>query len=215
MSRWTFQPVDKKMNVRSDSNYKTNWFIRLRVIALLLAALLFTNLSLPAQNENAYVCTKGKIHFFSAAFTGDIEATSDLAICVINTKTNKVFAKVRQATFSFKQKLMQEHFNENYMETDKFPYAILDMAIAEKPDYSKDGTFDITLKGTLEMHGAKVAREISGKLVIKNGQPVSATAMFYVKLADHKIKIPNIVGATVADQVKVDVEFSFEKYKGD
>jgi len=179
-----------------------------------LVCLLFAAPNLWAQYENAYVCTNGKIHFFSAALTGDIEARSNSAVCVINTKTNKVFAKVRQTSFNFREKLMQEHFNENYMETDKFPYATLDMSIVERPDYSKDGTFDITLKGTLEMHGVKVVREIKGTLVIKNGEPVSATATFTAKLSEYKIKIPNILGANITDQVKVDVEFAFDKYRG-
>src|SRR5687768_9627466 len=76
---------------------------------------------------NTYVCTKGKIHFFSATKLEDIEATSSNAICVLNTQTRKVYTKVEQTTFRFPDKLMQEHYNENYMESDKYPSAILDM----------------------------------------------------------------------------------------
>jgi hypothetical protein len=181
------------------------------LLALLMAGFLFSN----AQEDkyaDAYACQKGMIHFFSATAMENIDATSNSAICVLNTKTKKVFCKVKQSGFTFKDKLMQEHFNENYMESEKFPTAQLDMVIVEDLDFTKDGTYDITLKGTLEMHGVKKEREIKGKLTIKNGQPVSATAVFMVKLADHNIKIPSVVGANIAEDVKTNVEFAFEKF---
>ncbi|MDB5282162.1 MAG: YceI family protein [Bacteroidota bacterium] len=181
-------------------------------ISLFLLGLIFVSGTVSAQEENAYVCTKGKIHFFSGTAMEDIEATSNSAVCVFNTQTKKIFAKIQQSSFVFKDKLMQEHFNENYMESEKYPYGVLDM-LMDNVDLSKDGTFDVVLKGTLEMHGVKYPREIKAKLVIKNGQPVNATAVFTVKLADHKIKIPSIVGANIAEEMKVDIDFNFEKYK--
>ena len=120
---------------------------------------------------------------------------------------------MQQTSFTFKDKLMQEHFNENYMETDKFPSAVLDMMIAENLDFTKDGVYDITLKGTLEMHGVKQEREIKGKLTIANGAPVKAAAVFDVKLADHGIKIPKAVTMNIAEVIKTDVEFVLEKYQ--
>ena len=62
---------------------------------------------------------KGKIHFYSGTIMENIEATNMGALCVLNTGTKKVSAKVKQTDFTFKDKLMQEHFNENYMETGK------------------------------------------------------------------------------------------------
>ena len=108
---------------------------------------------------------------------------------------------------------MQEHFNENYLESDEFPTAVLDMVIAENLDFTKDGSYDVTLTGTLDMHGVKQPREIKGKLTIKNGAPVNATADFEVKLVDHKIKIPKAVIMNIAEKIKVDVDFTFEKYQ--
>lgn len=161
----------------------------------------------------AFVCTKGKIHFFSSSPLEDIEAVSNNAVCVINTQSKKVIAKVTMTSFAFKDRLMQEHFNENYMESDKYPSAILDMMIADDIDFTKDGTYDIILKGTLEMHGVKQQREIKGKLSIKDGAPVSASADFMVKLVDHKIKIPKAVMMNIAEDIKVDVSFALEKYQ--
>ena len=182
---------------------------------LLSIFLLAVVLQLSAQEKynNTYACTKGKIHFFSASPLEDIEATSNTAGCAFNTQTKKVFVKIQQTSFVFKDKLMQEHFNENYMESEQYPSSMLDMVIVETIDYTKDGVYDVTLKGTLEMHGVKQEREIKGKLTVKNGEPVLATAVFDVKLVDHKIKIPKAVMMNIAEMIKVDVEFVLEKYE--
>lgn len=185
---------------------------RLFSLTLLLLSGSLLTFAQDDKYADTYACQKGMVHFFSATAMENIDATTNSAICVLNTKTKKVFCKLKQSSFTFKDKLMREHFNENYMESDKFPVAQLDMVIVEDIDFTKDGTYDITLKGTLEMHGVKKEREIKGKLIIKNGQPVSATAEFMVKLADHGIKIPSIVGANIAEDVKTNVEFAFEKF---
>src|SRR4051812_26969422 len=71
---------------------------------------------------NTYASNDGKLHFFASTPLEDIEATSNKGVCVINTETKKVYAKVAMTSFNFPKKLMQEHFNENYMESEKYPY---------------------------------------------------------------------------------------------
>lgn len=180
-------------------------------VLLLLASLVST-----AQKDNkydkAYVCTKGKVHFFASTPFEDVEATSTTAVCVLNTETQKVSAKVQMASFVFPKALMQEHFNENYIESDRYPFAVLDGVITDNIDFTKDGTYNVNIKATFEVHGVKKARDIKGVVVIKNGQPYSATASFDVALVDHNIKIPTAVIAKIAEVVKVDVTFMFEKY---
>jgi polyisoprenoid-binding protein YceI len=181
------------------------------IFVLLLA--LSTQIFAQADKSGVYFTKKGKIHFFSASPLEDIEASSTETAVVLNTADKSVSAKINQTSFVFKDKLMQEHFNENYMETDKYPFSVLSMVIVENIDFTKDGTYDVTLKGTLDMHGVKQAREIKGKLTIKNGAPVRATATFIVKLVDHKIKIPKAVVMNIAEEIKVDVDFTLEKYQ--
>src|SRR5258705_11621009 len=119
---------------------------------LIIASLLLMVVFAGAQDKhaNTYVCTKGNIKFFSKSPLEDIEAVSNNGICVLNTQSKKVSAKIAMSSFDFEKKLMQEHFNENYIESDKFPSAILDMAIVEDLDYTKDGVYDVTLKGSFE-----------------------------------------------------------------
>jgi polyisoprenoid-binding protein YceI len=182
---------------------------------VLLFCLVALTLCTTAQTDRSgvYICKKGKIHFFSSSPLEDIEATSNDAALVLNTADKSVSAKISQNSFVFKDKLMQEHFNENYMESDKYPLSLLKMVIVENIDFAKDGVYDVTLKGSLEMHGVKQDREIKGKLTIKNGAPVRATAAFEVKLVDHKIKIPKAVVMNIAEVIKVDVDFALEKYQ--
>ena len=160
-----------------------------------------------------FVAKAGKAHFFSATSMENIEATTTSAVCALNTSNKKIVVKIRNTSFKFKDGLMQEHFNENYMESDKYEYSSLDGAIVENIDFTKDGVYDVTIKGTLDIHGTKVDREIKGKLTIKNGAPVNGAAKFDVRLADHKIKIPSLLGANIAEVIPVDVDFNFEKYE--
>ena len=160
-----------------------------------------------------FVAKTGKAHFFSASSMENIEATSTTAVCALNTTTKKIVVKIRNTSFKFKDGLMQEHFNENYMESDKHEFSTLDGLIVETIDFTKDGEYDVTIKGILDIHGVKVDREIKGKLTIKNGVPVNGTAKFDVKLTDHKIKIPSMLGSNIAEVITVDVDFNFEKYE--
>jgi hypothetical protein len=176
---------------------------------LILAAIFFSL----AANAQQYLAKVGKAHFFSATSMENIEATSNVAVCFLNTTTKTVSVRIKNKSFKFKDGLMQDHFNENYMESDKYEYSKLDGAIVENIDFTKDGTYDVSVKGTVDIHGVKLDREIKAKLIIKNGVPVNATAKFDVKLGDHKIKIPSLLGANIAENITVDVDFNFEKYE--
>ena len=168
------------------------------------------SLMLSAQE---YVDRKGTVHFLSKATVEDIEATTHSAGCAFNTTSKRVVAKIPITSFTFKDKLMQEHFNENYLESDKYPTATLNGTIVENIDFTKDGVYDITIKGTFDIHNVKVDKEIKGKLTVKNGVPASGTAAFIVILAEHKVKIPSLLGSNISESVNVDVAINFEKYE--
>ncbi len=163
--------------------------------------------------DNTFATTSGKVHFFSKAPLEDIEAVTQKAIGVFDTKTKKVQAKIPVSSFEFKQKLMQEHFNENYLESDKYPYANLDGVVAEEIDYSNDGVKEVTVKGDLTVHGVKKPRDIKVKITVKDGVPVNVTGEFDIKLIDHKIKIPKAVILNIAEVIKVDLNFDLVKYE--
>lgn len=177
---------------------------------IIILATVLLSMSASAQQ---FVAKTGKVHFFSATAMENIGATTSSAVCAFNTTNKKVIVKIKNTTFKFKDGLMEEHFNENYMESEKYQFSSLDGVIQENIDFAKDGVYDVTIKGTFEIHGVKQEKDVKGKLTIKNGVPVNATAKFEVKLADYKIKIPSLLGANIAENVTVDVDFNFEKYE--
>jgi polyisoprenoid-binding protein YceI len=164
------------------------------------------------KDANTYVSENGKAHFFSSTPVQNIEATSSTAVCVLNTQTKKISAKIQMSSFQFKWGKMQEDFNESYAESTKYPYAELEAVITNSPSFKKDGTYDVTLKGTMQIRDAKKDIVIKGKLTVKNGQPSNAQAKFDIALADYNFKIPTIVVAKIAKVVSVDVNFDFKKY---
>lgn len=185
-----------------------------RAVALLLGLFSFViTIAQDSKYASTFVCTNGKTHFFSSTPVENIDAVTEKSFCIVNTDSRKVTAKIPIRSFKFKKDLMEQHFNENYMETDKFPYAMLDAFITDSIDFTKDGEYDVNLKGAITIHGVKQERTIPGKVTIKNGLLHKATSVFMVKLADHNIKIPKIVFANIAEDIKIDLEYIFERYK--
>ncbi|WP_316825825.1 YceI family protein [Pedobacter miscanthi] len=150
--------------------------------------------------------------FFSTTPIEDIDAQSKTGASAINTKTNDIIFKINNTSFQFKKKLMQEHFNENYMESDKFPTSDFKGKIVEQIDFSKPGTYPITVKGNLQIHGITKEYTAKGSLVI-TADEAKATSAFNVKLADHDIKIPTIVFKQIAETVQVKMTAIYQPKK--
>ncbi len=153
-----------------------------------------------------YSTSTGKVSFFSKTPVEDIEALSSTVVTLLNTKTGDVVMKIANTSFIFPNKLMQEHFNEKYMESELYPNSTFAGKINETIDYTKDGSYDVTVTGKLNIHGVEQLRTIRGKVIIKGGT-IQLLSDFMVKNADHKIKIPELVMAKIAEElaVKVDV----------
>lgn len=164
-----------------------------------------------------YFTKTGKINFdaTTASSPEKIEGVNRTATCVVDTKTGNLQFALLMKGFEFERALMEEHFNENYVESHKFPKAEFKGAISdnEAVNYSKDGTYTIKVKGKLTMHGETKDVETDGKLVIQNGK-ITATADFNVLLADFKVSIPGLVADKVAKTAKISVTCSLEPLKG-
>jgi polyisoprenoid-binding protein YceI len=166
--------------------------------------ILLTAISLSVNAQDVYLDTKGTTSFFASTPLEDIDATSDQTVGAINAKTKDVYFKVKMETFVFRRSLMQEHFNENYMESEKYPYGTFKGTIDQDIDLTKDGTYQVTVTGDLTVHGVAQHRTIPGTLVIK-GKSIDVTTEFDVKVADHKIDIPTVVAQKIAEVVKVKI----------
>jgi polyisoprenoid-binding protein YceI len=108
---------------------------------------------------------------------------------------------------------MQEHFNEKYVESDKFPKAQFKGSFTSEKaiDLSKDGEYNVTVKGTMSLHGVDKPVETKGTFTVKGGK-LSGKAEFNLKLADYGIVIPGVVKDNIAEVVKVTVDAQYEPY---
>ncbi|HVB03208.1 MAG TPA: YceI family protein [Chitinophagaceae bacterium] len=171
-----------------------------------LIGVLLSGLSLAAagQNKDVWITRNAQLGFFSSGPIENISATSNQAVSAMNIKTGEVFFKVLISTFQFRNSLMQEHFNEDYLQSDKYPYAQFKGTIVDIPDLSKDGTFPVTIQGQLTIHNVTRAYTVKGNLEVKGGK-ITASTKFDVRLSDHDITIPRLVIENIAEVVQVTV----------
>jgi len=178
-------------------------------IKFLIAAILLSS-SLFAQDK--YFTKTGKISFFSKAIIENIEAHNRSVTCVLDTKTGNVQFSVPIKGFEFERALMQEHFNENYLESDKFPRGEFKGQIVNNSeiDYTKDGVFQGKVKGKLTIHGQTNDIESDGKIT-KEGNKIVIFSEFNVRLPDYKIKNEKL--QNISNNIKVTVNCSLEPLK--
>jgi polyisoprenoid-binding protein YceI len=149
------------------------------------------------------------LSFFSEAPIENIKAESNTGVSALNLSTETIYFKVAMRSFEFKKSLMQEHFNENYMESSKYPSAEFNGKIIEQVDLTKDGTYPVIVQGELNIHGVKKNYNVNAELKVKGGE-IYANSTFPVKLADHEIKIPRLVIKNIAEVVQVTVSAHYK-----
>lgn len=154
---------------------------------------------------NLFHATEGKISFRSDAPMEMIKASSNSLVGLIDTAKKNFSFKVGISSFEgFNSKTQREHFNENYMQTEKYPEASFKGKIIEDLSFSKDGTFTVRAKGMLYIHGVEKERIIKSELTIKNNV-ITLRSNFTVLLSDHNIPIPKVVYQKLANEIKVEV----------
>lgn len=171
-------------------------------------ALLIISMSVYGQK---YFTKTGGISFFSATPIENIEAKSHTASTVIDFESGKVQWSVLIKTFEFEKALMQEHFNENYMESSKYPKANFKGQIVNLSEINlkKDGNYTVDIEGELEIHG--VTKDVKSKamFVITNGIVV-ASSNFKVFVADYNIEIPSVVKDNIAKEIEISIKANYE-----
>lgn len=175
-----------------------------RIINRILLGSLFLLVQLSADAQS-YIGKNVKVRLFSSTPVEDIRAVNVKAAAVLVSGTREIVVQVPIKGFEFDRKLMQEHFNENYMESDKYPSAKFKGIIDQQIDFTKDGTYDVTVKGVLSVHGVDKPRSITGKLII-NGGVLQIGTEFKVACEDHRIKIPTLIITKVAEVINIKVD---------
>ena len=158
-----------------------------------------------------YVCENGKARCYSETPVENIEGISNSVISVVSILNNQVQYKIPMTSFVFKWSLMQDHFNENYVESGKYPNAIFKGKINESIDWTKDGTYDITATGVLSIHGVDKTITEKGILIISKGT-FTIKNSFSILLSDYKVEIPNLVKDKIRERQDVTVECTYKPY---
>ncbi len=163
------------------------------------------------MSQTKYITKNGHINFFSHAPIEDISADNHAVGSIIDPGTGEVVFTLRMTGFEFEKKLMQQHFNENYVESEKFPTSTFKGAITnnDKIDYSKPGTFSVNVKGDLTIHGITKTIQTPGTIEV-TGIGLRASSKFIVKPADFDIKIPGIMRNKIAEEIEVTVRMDYE-----
>jgi polyisoprenoid-binding protein YceI len=155
-----------------------------------------------------YVVDKSLISFYSHAAIEDISADNKKASGIFNSATGDIVFSIPIGEFQFKKSLMQEHFNEKYMESDKYPKSTFQGKV-EGYDASSDKSQQVKANGKLTIHGVIQEVEIPGTIE-KQKDKLAMKAKFIVKLVDYKIEIPQLLWQNIAEQVEVTVDFTFK-----
>lgn len=177
----------------------------------IMPAFLVICLCASAQNR-LYSVKNSEFSFFSKAPLEDIEARNTKASSIINTSNRELVVRIPITQFQFNNKLMQQHFNENYLESEKFPNATFKGKINEMIDFSKSGVYEVSASGTLNIHGVDQERTIKGKLIVAENT-LNLDARFDVMLIDHKIDIPKLVFMKIAEKIAVGASINYIPYK--
>lgn len=167
-----------------------------------------------AVSAQKYFTRDAKIKFNSEASVEKIEAVNKSATVVLDTKTGAMEWKVLIKSFLFEKALMQEHFNENYLESDKYPNSTFKGTIVNLADvkFGTDGTYKVKVKGTMTMHGVSKEIEVPGVLVIAGGA-VKLRADFMIKCSDYNVKIEATKLNTISNDIKIVVDATLSLLK--
>lgn len=157
-------------------------------------------------SQNLFVVTEGSVKFTSDAPLEMIQADTEDIQGVLKPAERSFAFRVKMSTFrGFNSSLQRTHFNENYLETEKYPYTIFEGKIIEDVSLYSPGNYNVRGKGSFICHGEERERIIKSKMDVKPDK-ISITTEFTVLLADHNIKIPSVVSQKLAEEVAVHVE---------
>lgn len=180
----------------------------MKKIFLLTSAFILMAFIAEAQIYMGKTC---EISFFSDGPIEDIAAKNTTAKPILNTTTNDIAIKITIKGFDFDKELMEEHFNEKYLESDKYPYATFSGKINEKVDYKTDGVTKVTVTGKLNIHNVEQVRTIDGTITVKGGE-IQLDCKFIVAMKDHKVEIPTLVAQNIAETVEVTIKSTLTEY---
>jgi polyisoprenoid-binding protein YceI len=179
---------------------------------ILFAIVLLT--AFAASGQTKFFTKKGKVSFDATAAKSpeQIRAINENAISVIDINSGAMEFMVSMTAFNFEKALMQEHFNENYVESEKYPKANFKGTVTniKEVNLSKDGVYPVNVKGNMTLHGVTKEVTATGSLTTKGGSIVSGKSEFKILFSDFNIEIPKVVTDKLANEAKIKVDVNYE-----
>ncbi|CAG5071614.1 hypothetical protein DYBT9623_03608 [Dyadobacter sp. CECT 9623] len=179
------------------------YFVRLVLVTMLATTLSFVQV---LAQGNKFSTTSGVTRFSSETPLENINAENKKSQVILNSANGEIAIRMNMREFVFPNKLMQEHFNENYIESDKYPTATFSGKMDNAPDFSKDGQYDVSAKGKFTVHGVTKERTLKGKLKVE-GEKITLSSNFEVPLTDHNIEVPQVVFVKIAQVIQVKADY--------
>jgi polyisoprenoid-binding protein YceI len=182
---------------------------RHRTIIGLLTLSMFCAVRVSAQER--YFTKTGRVNFDASGNMEKVVAVNKTVTAVFDKGTGALQFAVQMKGFEFPKALMQEHFNENYVESSKYPKAEFKGSIAQPSqiDLAKDGSYAVNVTGKMMLHGVTKDVSAPGNIVVKNGKP-SLQSDFTITLKDYNISIPSLVSDKISPTAKVSVNCALE-----
>ena len=162
--------------------------------------------------QDIFITRQGQVSFFGKTPMENIDAVNNEVSSVFNIQTGEIGFAILIKGFHFERALMEEHFNENYMESDKIPKCSFKGKISNLAavNFSKDGSYGVTVEGEMTVHGVTQKITVPGTVIIKMGLP-QVQAKFKLAPKDYNIKIPSLVADKIAESMNVSVDCKYEK----
>jgi polyisoprenoid-binding protein YceI len=168
-------------------------------------------LLIPIYSKGLYFTRSGFVSFFSTTPIEDIKAENQQVTCVLDMETGKTSFRIPIRGFVFPNALMQEHFNENYLESEKYPNALFNGKIENWKDISiTSQPQKVAISGEMTIHGVTKNVKETG-IIYQSKQKINGKATFKVMLKDYDIKIPKIVIKKIAESVDIKMNLELKK----
>jgi len=176
-----------------------------RILVLIVITFVFL-----ATNAQKYMTRNGYIGFYSHTPIEDIKADNNQVASILDISTGEIVFQVLIKSFHFERALMEEHFNENYLESEKFPKSTFKGKIVNisEVDFSKPGKYDVSVEGDLYIHDVTNKITVRGTLEIVSGG-INANSKFNLTPEDYKINIPGVVRDNIAKTIEVTVTLTY------
>lgn len=173
------------------------------------AAMIILTLTGNVVGQGKYLTNSGTIVFYSHTAIEDITAENNEVASVIDSENGDLAVIVQITAFEFEKKKMQEHFNENYMESELFPKATFKGSILNNQDveYTSPGVYDVQVEGDLTIHGVTNQVSAKGTVEVRTGEIIAKTK-FMLNPEDYGIKIPRVVRKNIAENMEIRIQLT-------